>query len=67
MTPAKNQEGCGTSYAFAAVGAIESYIAKKTGRLLDLSEQQVVDCSYRIRTDLSFKRFYSIHMQFNSA
>jgi C1A family cysteine protease len=36
---------CDSSYAFGTVSVIESAIALKTGQLLDLSEQQVVDCS----------------------
>lgn len=34
----------GSSYAFAAVGAIESINKITTGKLLCLSKQEVVDC-----------------------
>lgn len=36
---------CSSCYAFAANCAIEGQIAKKYGRLKDLSAQNIVDCS----------------------
>jgi len=46
VSPAKDQDQCGSCYAFGTLGVVESAIAQKTGRILDLSEQQVVDCTY---------------------
>jgi C1A family cysteine protease len=40
----KNQKDCGDCYAFATAAAVESYTAIKTRVLLDLSEQQILDC-----------------------
>jgi cathepsin L len=45
VTPVKNQGGCGSCWAFSTVETMESNIAMNTGKLLELSPQQVVSCS----------------------
>lgn len=49
----KDQNNCGACYVFATVAAVESAILRKTTRRLDLSEQHVIDCSYKYNDELN--------------
>ncbi|KAJ8726655.1 hypothetical protein PYW07_001353 [Mythimna separata] len=63
VTRVKDQEQCGGCYAFSVSGNIEGQYAIKHGNLIELSEQQTVDCdknSYGCRGGLMTTAFRSI-------
>jgi len=44
VSAVENEEQCGSCWAFAAVGVIESRYALKIGKLINLSVQELIDC-----------------------
>jgi len=46
VIPPKGQGTCGSCWAFAAAGAVEGANFIQTGKLVDVSEQQLLDCTW---------------------
>lgn len=65
VTPAKDQGYyCGCCYAFATASDIESSYLIKYGKLYDLSEQQIVDCSGSFGNSGCLSGFYFYSLKY---
>ncbi|XP_032740445.1 cathepsin 7 [Rattus rattus] len=45
VAPVRSQGGCGACWAFSVAASIESQLFKKTGKLIPLSVQNLIDCT----------------------
>ncbi|XP_051894230.1 cathepsin S-like [Pristis pectinata] len=66
VTSVKDQGWCNSCYAFTAIGALEGQLAKIKHQYVELSEQNVIDCSddynnYGCRGGLPYRAFEYIH------
>ncbi|XBH77687.1 hypothetical protein VPH35_104123 [Triticum aestivum] len=46
VTPIKDQGQCGCCWAFSTVASMEGIVKLSTGKLISLSEQELVDCDF---------------------
>ena len=52
MTRVKNQGSVTSCTVFSAIAALEGQYAKKTGKLVSLSEQYIIDCAQGYGVDV---------------
>ncbi|XP_023214321.1 cysteine proteinase 2-like, partial [Centruroides sculpturatus] len=51
VTPVKDQAICGSCWSFGTTGTIEGAYFLKTKKLVRLSQQQLIDCSWNFQNN----------------
>jgi C1A family cysteine protease len=51
VQPVKDQGTCGSCWAFSATGALEAQWFKTSNKQINISEQNLVDCTYASTRD----------------
>ena len=71
VTPIKNQKACGSCWAFSTVATVESQYFLKYKKIMDFSEQNLVDCDTKsfgcsggyISTAFDYARIYGLSLE----
>ncbi|VDM40929.1 unnamed protein product [Toxocara canis] len=67
VTDIKDQKGCGSCWAFGAVGVVESMNAIAKNPLVSLSEQELIDCDLNDNGCSGGYRPYAFQFSFNAS
>lgn len=66
LGPVRHQMGCGACWAFAAAAAFESNYAKKNGKIIDVSEQTILNCTPDCNCEGGFPHIVVLAWAFNN-